>query len=149
MYKILLLDDEENILNSLQRLFRPQKQWEIESYSSPAIALNRIECNNYDVIISDLKMPEVDGIEFLTQSMTFQPDASRIMLTGFVDPECLMEAINKAHVFGFITKPWDDKQIISIIERAIQHRKVILENRMLANLVREQQAELDLHRIKV
>lgn len=143
MHKILLLDDEENILNSLKRMLRHREDWELETHTSPAMALNRVQCNLFDVMISDLKMPEMNGIEFFMEAKQQQPDAMRIMLTGFVDPDHLMEAINKAHVFGFITKPWDEEQLINVIERAIDHRKVVVENRMLANRVREQQEALN------
>ncbi len=143
MYNIMIVDDEENILNSLRRMFTKNKQWEIEYYSDPKKALNRARTMNFDLFLSDYRMPEVDGIQFLTEVRQIQPEAMRLILSGYTDLEALLGAINKAEIYRFINKPWQDYELTSTIEQALEHREILVENRRLADQVREQQQELD------
>ena len=142
MYKLMLLDDEENILKSLMRILRKNEEWDIETYTSPQEALKRAQCCIFDVVISDYHMPQMNGIEFLSELMEMQPDAMRILLTGCVEIDILLEALNKVHAFRFIPKPWNDETLLETIKEAITYRNLIHENRMLATQLREQQAEL-------
>lgn len=142
MYKIMLVDDEENILKSLNRLLKTEKRWEIELYTSAIDALKRANTTIFDVVISDCMMPDMDGLEFLSQLRQLQPDAMRILLTGSVNIETLMSAINKACAFRFITKPWEDALLLSAIWDALWFRDIIVENRMLAEKVREQESDI-------
>ena len=139
----MIVDDEENILNSLRRMFTKNKQWEIEYYSDPKKALNRARTMNFDLFLSDYRMPEVDGIQFLTEVRQIQPEAMRLILSGYTDLEALLGAINKAEIYRFINKPWQDYELTSTIEQALKHREILVENRRLADQVREQQHELD------
>ncbi len=142
MYKIMLVDDEENILKSLNRLLRQEKKWDVESYTSPVDALKRARTSIFDVVISDCRMPEMDGLEFLGQLKALQPDAMRILLTGAISIETLMDAINKAGAFRFITKPWEDEMLLSAIRDGLRLRDIMIENRFLADKVREHEGEM-------
>jgi DNA-binding NtrC family response regulator len=142
MYKIMIVDDEENILKSLHRTFRKQSDWDIESYLNAEDALKRARTCIFDAIISDCRMPGINGVEFLCELKQLQPDAIRILLTGAVDVNTLMEAINKAGAFRFIAKPWDDDMLIESIKEGLRYRDILVENRMLAAKVREQESEI-------
>ena len=138
----MLVDDEENIIKALQRVLRREKDWEVESYSSVHDAVKRAKTANFDLILSDYRMPEMDGVEFLTAVKEFQPSAMRIILSGFTDLEALMGAINQAEIYRFICKPWQDNDLLISIKQALKHHDILLENKILADQVRHQEKEL-------
>ncbi|MCW9023825.1 MAG: response regulator [Gammaproteobacteria bacterium] len=143
MYQIMLVDDEENILKALERIFRGQTDWEIESYSNVKDALKRAQVTNFDLFLSDYRMPEMNGVEFLSEVKNLQPNSMRLILSGHTDLEALLGAINNAEIYRFVTKPWQDYELISTIKQALAFRDVLVENRHLADQVRAQQKELD------
>jgi DNA-binding NtrC family response regulator len=143
MYQIMLVDDEENILKALGRIFRGQTDWEIESYSNAKEALKRAQVTNFDLFLSDYRMPEMNGVEFLREVKNLQPNSMRLILSGHTDLEALLGAINEAEIYRFVTKPWQDYELISTIQQALAFRDVLVENRYLANQVREQQRLLE------
>ena len=143
MYRLMLVDDEENILRALQRAFRNQKTWEVETYTNPEAALRRARTANFDLFLSDYRMPEMDGVQFLTEIKGLQPDAMRLILSGHTDLQALLGAINQAEIYRFVTKPWGDYEIMIVLQQALEYRDVLLENRYLANQVREQEQKLN------
>ena len=143
MYRIMIVDDEKNILTSLRRLLTGKGDWEIETYESAEEALKRAQVANFELFISDFRMPEMDGVKFLTQIKDIQPESMRLILSGFTDLEALLGAINQAEIFRFICKPWEEYDLISTIEQALAYRGALVENRRLADQVREQQRELE------
>jgi response regulator RpfG family c-di-GMP phosphodiesterase len=88
------------------------------------------------LFISDFRMPEMDGIEFLKGAKALQPDAARLILSGYADLNALLRAVNEVGIERFIGKPWNDYDLMSAIGQALAHRELLLENRELANLVR-------------
>jgi len=144
MYKIMLVDDEDNILSALKRCLSKCKEWEIEIFNSGTEALHRAESSSFDLFISDFRMPKMNGVEFLTNVKQLQPNAVRIILSGHTDLEALLGAINDAEIFRFINKPWHDKELILTIEQALKYKDMLTENLYLANQVREQSEELSL-----
>lgn len=143
-YRILLLDDENFILSALRRelLSKPyvgHEGLEIEMFTSPAAALARArEPDGYfDVVISDNRMPEMSGIDFLNKFNEIHPDAVRILLSGHSEREDLMRAINEAHIDYFIAKPWHDYDLRSALFQALRHHDICRENRRLARLYLE------------
>jgi two-component system probable response regulator PhcQ len=137
---ILLVDDEPNVLKSLARLLRA---YHITEALSGEDALQLLQEHSFDLIISDFRMPGIDGITFLCESLKIQPDAIRIILTGHADLNNVIAAINEANVYRFITKPWDGPEVTHAVESGLAHQMVLQENRQLANQVREQQKQLD------
>jgi response regulator RpfG family c-di-GMP phosphodiesterase len=109
---------------------------EVEAFSSPVAALVRARQEDFDLFISDFRMPEMDGIEFLKGSKALQPDAARLILSGYADLNALVRAVNEVGIERFIGKPWNDYDLMSAIGQALAHRELLLENRELANLVR-------------
>lgn len=146
MYRIMLVDDEQNILNALRRLFAsPSSQdagspkFEVETFISPQQALGRAEEGVvFDLVISDYRMPEMDGVAFLKAFKSIQPNAERLILSGYADLNALVGAINEAQIFRFITKPWHDYELKSAVAQALAHRSLLLENQRLADQVRLQ-----------
>lgn len=139
----MLVDDEENILKALKRALSANKDWSIETFANGEEALQRAMKKQFDLYLSDYRMPKIDGVSFLTGVKKIQPDSIRLILSGYTDLDALMGAINQAEIFRFITKPWNDEVLISSIKQALSFRDTLLENKRLADTVRKQQSELD------
>lgn len=136
---ILLVDDEPYVLKSLSRLLR---NYHVITAGSGTEALFLAEQKSFDLVLTDYRMPGLDGIEFLIRFKKIQPDAARLVLTGYADLHAIQAAINKAEVFRFINKPWNEIEVRNAIENALEHRRILLENRALADEVRRQKALL-------
>lgn len=128
MYRVLLLDDEPNILRALRRCLAaidPQhldgEPLRVDTFSSPANALRSCEDVTFDLILTDFRMPRMDGVEFLTRVMPIQPDAPRVIISGFADRDAIIAAINDAQLTRFIEKPWEDaalqQAVVAILTR--------------------------------
>lgn len=133
---ILLVDDEPNVLKALSRLF---KEYHLSTAGSSEEALVMAEKLQFDLVITDYKMPGINGVDFLILFKRMQPDAIRIVLSGFADLEGVQHAINDAEVFRFINKPWSNMEITHVVKNGLAHRRMLLENRALADQVRAQQ----------
>ncbi|MFQ5508369.1 MAG: response regulator [Leptospirillia bacterium] len=142
MNRILLLDDEENILRALRRAISSQ-DYVVEDFTDPNAALARSEVAVFSLVVSDYRMPNMDGVHFLRRFKEQQPDAPRILLSGQTDREGLLKAINQAEIYRFISKPWDDYELRVTIRQALAQREMSMENDRLANQVRRQQRDLD------
>ncbi len=139
----MIVDDEKNILHALMRALGRPFDWEIETYHAPEDALKRARAPPFDLFLSDYRMPGMDGVQLLTEIKALQPEAMRLILSGHTDLKALMNAINEAEIYRFITKPWEDYDIIITLQQALIHRDILTENRRLADQVRAQQQELD------
>ncbi|NNM83243.1 MAG: response regulator [Burkholderiales bacterium] len=140
--RIIAVDDEENILHALKRSLKGSG-WDFETCSSAHAALSRAkEGVAYDVVVADYRMPEMDGVSFLEEFRKIQPDAERIILSGYADFGALTDAINRVEIFRFIPKPWDDLEFARALQQAADRRHLLMENRRLADLVRVQQGKL-------
>lgn len=145
--RILIVDDEESVLSTLKRLFRNQP-YNIRVATSGAKALELLSEESADLIISDMRMPEMDGAEFLSIAKERFPLTERVLLTGYSDMESTVKAINDGGIFGYLSKPWDVEQLMSLVENALDKtHKNRLKNRTLKRFKRENDAlELDLER---
>ncbi len=142
IHSLLFVDDEENILNALKRTFR-KEQYRIITANSGVEGLSVIENEKISVVLSDHRMPGMEGAEFLSEVRKKYPDTLRMMLTGYADMQAVMNAINHGEVYRFITKPWDDDEIRCIVKDAILHYELIEENRELHALTQRQNLELN------
>jgi len=141
--KILLVDDEPNITKALRRLLMQVDQYDILTAESGAEALDLLKENSdIGVIISDQRMPHMTGVEFLCTARELTPDAVRILLTGYADIQASIGAINQGAVFRYLTKPWDDDDLLQVVSEAVRNFQLIAENERLNKLVAKQNAEL-------
>jgi DNA-binding NtrC family response regulator len=118
-YKILVVDDEAPNLRTLERLFR--NDYEVLTASSAAEALALIQRHDVALLISDQRMPEMSGIELMSQTIDLRPHMVRILLTGYADVSSLIEAINCGHVYKYVTKPWEQEDLTITVTRALEH----------------------------
>ncbi len=143
MYQIMLVDDEENILKALKRVLSKEYEIVIETFIKPEEALIHARTKKFDLFLSDFRMPVMDGVKFLTEVKILQPESMRLILSGYTDLDALMGAINDAEIYRFITKPWQDYELVSTIKQALEFKDIQVENQRLADQVRDQQNELD------
>lgn len=125
-YKVLIVDDEEDNLNLLYRVLR--QEFDIIKSTSPEHALQMLEENFVDIIISDHKMPEMDGVEFLKKSYEVRPKAVRLLVTAYSDSNILINAINDAKIYRYIKKPWEPAELLMVIHSAIEYYQLKKEN---------------------
>ena len=140
-WRILCVDDEPNILSSLRRLFR-QAGYQVLIANGGAEGLQVLEKEAVDLVISDMRMPEMDGAAFLNQVRQFWPDCLRILLTGYADITSTIEAINKGEIFRYISKPWDDNDLLLIVRHALERKALEREKLRLEALTAKQNEEL-------
>lgn len=138
---MLFVDDETNILSSLKRVFRPLG-YRIFTAQGGAEGLALMEQENIDLVISDMRMPEMDGAEFLQQVTQHWPDTMRILLTGYSDITSTIAAVNKGRIYSYISKPWEENDITLQVRRALQQRALEQERRRLVALTQRQNEEL-------
>ncbi len=144
-HTILLVDDEENILNSIYRLLRREKSYEILMAKSGAEGLEILKARSLQpisLIVSDQRMPVMEGVEFLAKAKAISPDTARIMLTGYADINAVTAAVNKGEIFRYITKPWEDETLLGVIRQGIEQYELITERKQLLDLTRKQNEEL-------
>ncbi|MCK4223589.1 MAG: response regulator [candidate division Zixibacteria bacterium] len=140
--KILIVDDEENILSALKRLFR-RENYQIFTAESGEEGLKILDEHEVDLIISDLKMPSMNGVEFLTKAKQKNSDALRIMLTGHADLKSVIDAIDQGEVYRFLLKPWNNEELKMTIKQALDFYYVQKENKVLARTVKRQNKVLE------
>lgn len=139
---VLLVDDEKNILLSLQRLLR-KEDFAVITAGSGEEGLELLEANpGISLILSDQRMPGMSGVEFLEKAKEYAPDIPRIVLTGFADIGVTIDAINRGSASHYLTKPWNDSELVNTIQISLQRYRLIRENLRLADLVNRQNAEL-------
>src|SRR6266496_5839423 len=146
MTHLLIVDDEPHVLSALRRMLLnaaalpalPDPQ--LTACTSPVKALEHVANHHLDLVISDYRMPVMDGVSFLTRVKELQPDAARIILSAYADMEGIVRAINEAGIFRFISKPWSDAELKAIVVQVLAHRELLVENRRLADEMRAQRS---------
>lgn len=150
-HAILVLDDEQNIVNAIRReLSTPplgRYRYAVEGFVDPRAALARAQEMEFEVVVTDYRMPEMDGLEFLKALHAIQPDCTRIVLSGQTDMAALVEMINQTHIYRFIPKPWSSYFLKSSIMQAVDFRATQRRNRLMAKTLRDQGINLPLDAI--
>lgn len=138
---ILCVDDEPNVLKSLRRLFRGV-DYIVHLAESGTKGLEVLEQENIDLIISDMRMPHMDGAEFLTQAALRWPDTVRILLTGFADIESTIAAVNQGKIYSYCSKPWEDDELKVLVAKAIDEKRLREERVLLFDIIHKKNAQL-------
>jgi FixJ family two-component response regulator len=138
---LLLVDDEENITSALVRLLR-RDGYNILRANSGEAGLALLAQNEVGVIISDQRMPEMSGVEFLSKVRERYPDTVRIVLSGYTELNSVTDAINRGAVYKFLTKPWEDELLRANVEEAFQRYEMRMENARLARELEDANEEL-------
>ena len=126
-YKILILDDDKLVTSSLKSLLMLEGFTDVVLFNNPTEAVDYLKKNEREVIISDFMMPEMNGLEFLSQAKKLYPNASMILLTGYADKENAIKAINEIGLYKYIEKPWDNDELIINIKNAYERSHLVEE----------------------
>ena len=139
--KLLFVDDEPNILKSLKRLFR-SSEYSVFQGESGVAALEILNRHEIDLVISDMRMPEMDGAELLTQVAERWPDTVRILLTGYADLNATVTAVNKGKIYSYCSKPWVDFDLKALVDHAIEQKRLREERQQLFTIINNQNRQL-------
>ena len=138
---VLFVDDEKSVLLALRRLCR-STGWEIYTAESGAEGLAIIAEQAIDLVVSDMRMPQMNGAEFLEQVYIRSPSTVRVLLTGYSEIESTIAAINKGQIFSYCTKPWDNDELKAVLQRAVYSRELELERDRLQAITQQQNEQL-------
>jgi DNA-binding NtrC family response regulator len=122
---VLLVDDEEMVVTSIKSFLTLETDYEVVSFTSPKEALEYVKDNKVDLVISDYLMPDIDGIQFLAEVKKIQPEATRVLLTGYADKENAIKAINDVGLYQYIEKPWENEDLKLIIRNGMEKRVLL------------------------
>ncbi len=111
--RVLYLDDEEPNLFSFKAAFR--REFEVHTCDEPHQAVRLLDDHEFHVVLSDQRMPRISGVEFFELIMPDHPDISRVLVTGYADTDAVVDAINKGQVYRFVSKPWNEEELRSVI----------------------------------
>jgi response regulator RpfG family c-di-GMP phosphodiesterase len=140
---VLLVDDEESILNSLRRLLRGQP-YDVLLATSGAQALEIMAQQPIDLVMSDARMPNMDGATLLANVHLHYPHTTRIMLTGYADPSAIIKAINEGQIHRYISKPWHDEEMLLTLRQSLAYQHSERERVRLVQETRDQNEQLKL-----
>jgi response regulator RpfG family c-di-GMP phosphodiesterase len=138
---VLFVDDEANILSALRRLFRP-RGYVIHIAESGAAALAILEKEPVDLVVSDMRMPEMNGAQLLEQVRNRWPETVRILLTGYSEMNATVDAINKGGIYRYIAKPWEENDLAMTVRNALEGKRLVQEKKRLEALTLKQNEEL-------
>lgn len=138
---LLIVDDEPYVISSLKRQLK-KEDFTIFSAGSGSEGMELLNDQDIGVVISDMMMPEMDGVTFLNLVKERKPDTVRLLLTGYASMENAVNAINQSRIFEYLTKPWKANKLINSLHRAFEHYNLTAENQRLQRLTHKQNAEL-------
>lgn len=139
--KILCVDDEPNVLSSLKRLFLDD-DYTILSANSADEGLKILEQEHVQLVISDYRMPTMNGVEFLRKVYAQWPGTVRMVLSGYADASAIVSAINEGHIYKFVPKPWNDDDLKVTVSNALERYFLFKKNLELTSELRTKNEEL-------
>lgn len=132
--RLLLVDDEQEVIEALTRVFR-KMELVLFSANSGEEGLDILSKERIDIVISDLRMPEMDGNQFLRKVASTYPEVVRMMLTAHTEVDQVLSAINEGRIWGYLQKPWNNRELVIAVEQAIVHKNMMTERSMLKQVV--------------
>ena len=138
---LLVVDDEPEVLRSLHDLFR--LEFRVLTHEHPSEALATLAGDTeVDVVMSDQRMPEMSGVQFLEKARAVRPDATRLLFTGYADIKAVIDAVNRGHIARYVAKPWDVDELTTVIRQAVEQHALIAEKNRLLRELKETNARL-------
>lgn len=139
--RILYVDDEENNLQAFKATFR--RDYKIFLALSPKEARVILDQNEVEIIITDQRMPDETGVDFLCSIIAKHPDPIRILLTGYTDIQAVIDAINKGQVYHYMTKPWEEDYMKTVVKNAFELYSLRKKNKELTESLIIKNKELE------
>ncbi len=140
--RVLYVDDEPSLCRAFARMFGGDTRVKVATTTSSIEAAGMLEREPFDVIVSDLRMPLMDGIELLSTARDKHPDTRRLLVSGFTDLDTALNAINRVGVDRLLTKPWNTYELMSAVRSAAEHAVLVRENARMAVALRRKAEEL-------
>ena len=140
-HTVLCVDDEENILRALKRVLR-KEDYNLLTAGSGEEGLKILTENTVQLVLSDQRMPEMNGTDFFAEIKDIYPDTIRIILSGYTEISSITESINKGHIYKFFLKPWNDENLKLEISKALEQYDLIQANKALTQTIINQNEEL-------
>ncbi|HEU0140802.1 MAG: response regulator [Bryobacteraceae bacterium] len=122
---VMIVDDEEMVITSIRAFLRLETEYAVHGFTSPEDAARQLETNPVDVIVTDYLMPKMNGIQLLGKAKNLQPEAARVLLTGHADKQSAIQAINEIGLYQYLEKPWDNAQLLLVIQGAIERTRLL------------------------
>lgn len=133
---VLIVDDEEMVIASIKAFLQIEDDFDVHGFTDPEEAARFAESSPIDVAVSDYLMPKMNGIQLLGKIKEAQPEASRVLLTGHADKQSAIQAINQVSLFQYLEKPWDNSQLLLVIQSGAERARLFRD-------LREKVEELD------
>jgi DNA-binding NtrC family response regulator len=133
---VTVVDDEEMVVTSIRAYLQLETGYRIDGFTDPEEAVRHLETHPVDVVVTDMLMPKLNGVQLLAHAKRLQPEAARILLTGHADKQSAIQAINEVGVYQYLEKPWDNAQLLLVINSAIERTQLFRQ-------LRDKIAELD------
>lgn len=138
---LLFVDDDPNVLKALRRLFR-HENYVVYLAAGGTEGLEVLRRHEVDLIISDMRMPEMSGAEFLAHAFEKWPETVRILLTGYADLQSTIDAVNKGRIFSYCNKPWNDEELKLLVRNALEQKRLREERDRLTAVICERNNQL-------
>src|SRR5215217_8181973 len=139
-HTILVVDDEPDVVKSVKDLLR--LDYNVLGATTPEAGMKLLEENAVDVVMTDQRMPETTGVEFLRHIKGPHPEATRLLFTGYADIRAVIDAINQGNVYRYITKPWDPEELQAVIREAAERYDLIAERKRLMEELKNKNEQL-------
>jgi len=139
---VLCVDDEASIRSALRRVFMDEP-WRVCFAKDGDEGLDIFRREPVDLILSDFRMPGMDGVEFLKRAKAIRADCVRIVLSGYADINLIVQALNEGEIYRFLVKPWNDEELVHNLRKALEHHRLRRENAHLGEELRQLNAELE------
>ncbi len=140
---VIVVDDEDMVLTSINAFLGLETEYNVVTFTSAMDALEYVKNNDFDLVISDYLMPEMDGISFLAEVKNIRPEVPRVILTGYADKENAIKAINEVGLFQYIEKPWDNNDLLLIIRNGMEKQLLIKKLQEKIGQINSAYGELD------
>src|SRR5215831_4694871 len=124
------------VITSIRTFLELETDYAITGYTEPLQAIKHLETNSVDVVVSDYLMPKVNGLQLLAKAKEYQPEAARVLLTGHADKQSAIQAINQVGLYQYLEKPWDNAQLLLVIQGGIERTQLLRK-------LRDKVSELD------
>ncbi len=122
---VVIVDDEDMVITSVRAFLQLETDYNITGFTVPDQAADYLRTNPVEVVVSDYLMPRMTGLQLLAKAKELQPEAARVLLTGHADKQSAIQAINDVGLFQYLEKPWDNAQLLLVINAAIERTNLL------------------------
>jgi len=122
---VMIVDDEDMVITSVRAFLQLETDYNIAGFTLPEQAADYLRTNPVDVVVSDYLMPKMTGLQLLARAKELQPEAARVLLTGHADKQSAIQAINEVGLFQYLEKPWDNAQLLLVVNSAIERTQLL------------------------